>query len=124
MLCRKDCCKKVSRLSLGLYFAIAHEDKTQASCKMLVLSLISMSRIYLVLGVPDKMSPQKTLQYRVYILRCWPVERTAQDNTPVWRFSVEEVLGKRRQATDKLSDLEAVCDFLYNKLYGHPPADS
>jgi hypothetical protein len=54
-----------------------------------------------------------TPSYRAYLVRCWR-EKSASDEEHPWRFSVEEVLHKRRRKA--FSSLEALFAFLRDEL--------
>jgi hypothetical protein len=52
--------------------------------------------------------------YRAYLLRCWQEGETLGSEGHRWRFSVEEVLHKRRQRG--FNGLEALFVFLRTEL--------
>ena len=62
------------------------------------------------------MPREKTYPYRAYLLRCWWEGETAPGQEPPWRFSVEEILGKRRRKG--FSGLRALIAFLRTELAG------
>ena len=57
----------------------------------------------------DKSSP-----YRAYLLRCWKEGETTPGEEPQWRFSIEEILHKRRRQA--FSSVQALADFLEIEL--------
>jgi hypothetical protein len=52
--------------------------------------------------------------YRTYLLRCWREDNTSPNQIPMWRFSVEEVLGKRGRRG--FASFEEVVAFLRKEL--------
>lgn len=51
--------------------------------------------------------------YRAYLIRCW-LEETGTGDGPAWRFSLEEVLHRRRRVG--FCSLEALLRFLETEL--------
>lgn len=56
------------------------------------------------------MRKEKNEPYRAYLLRCWQEGDVGIDQEPLWRFSVEDVFGERRQ--QGFGNLEALVSFL------------
>jgi hypothetical protein len=54
--------------------------------------------------------------YQAFLLRCWREGQAAPGESPLWRFSVEEVLHERRQWG--FASLEALLTFLWAELAG------
>ena len=54
--------------------------------------------------------------YRAYLLRCWREGEVAPGQEPLWRFSVEEILYKRRRKG--FNSLGALIAFLRGELAG------
>ncbi|MEM7128313.1 MAG: hypothetical protein AAF702_18420 [Chloroflexota bacterium] len=57
---------------------------------------------------PRKESVER--DYRAYILRCWSEQ---YDDSPIWRFSLEEIPSGQRMG---FSNLTAVADFLRKQI--------
>jgi hypothetical protein len=57
---------------------------------------------------------RKSRLYRTYLVRCWQEGESTLDGRPLWRFSVEEVLQKRRRRG--FNSLEALMAFLRDEL--------
>jgi hypothetical protein len=65
------------------------------------------------------MSEKKVRPQHAYLLRCWQEGECAEDQVPLWRFSVEEILHKGpRRGFDSL---EALIDFLRMELADKEP---
>jgi len=62
------------------------------------------------------MHGEKSLMYRAYLLRCWQEGEAAPGEEPRYRFSVEEVLHRRRR--QGFDGLEALVAFLRAELAG------
>lgn len=62
------------------------------------------------------MRREKNRPYRAYLLRCWQEGEAAPDRKPHWRFSVEEILHKRRR--QGFDSLETLVAFLRAELAG------
>jgi len=60
------------------------------------------------------MRREKRPLYRAYLLRCWQEGEAAPGEEPRCRFSVEEILHKRRRKG--FDNLEALLDFLRAEL--------
>jgi hypothetical protein len=62
------------------------------------------------------MHKDRSHPYRAYLLRCWREREAETDQEPLWRFSVEEIPGERRQ--QGFSSLGALITFLRAELAG------
>jgi hypothetical protein len=60
------------------------------------------------------MHDEKKSPYRAYLLRCWQEGETTLGEEPHWRFSIEEVLHKRRRQA--FSSVQALAAFLETEL--------
>jgi hypothetical protein len=60
------------------------------------------------------MSEENTTPYRTYLLRCWREDGDSADTESVWRFSIEEILGKRHR--QGFGGLKEVVAFLQAEL--------
>jgi hypothetical protein len=60
------------------------------------------------------MHKDKSGPYRAYLLRCWKEGETTPSEEPHWRFSIEEVLHKRRRQA--FSSVQALVAFLETEL--------
>jgi hypothetical protein len=60
------------------------------------------------------MHDEKRGPYRAYLLRCWQEGEPAPGEQPHWRFSIEEVLLKRRRQA--FNSVQALAAFLRTEL--------
>jgi hypothetical protein len=60
------------------------------------------------------MHKEKRGPYRAYLLRCWQEGEPTPGEEPHWRFSIEEVLLKRRRRA--FSSVQALAAFLKIEL--------
>jgi len=59
------------------------------------------------------MSNETSPSHRAYLIRCWR-DKSSYDEEHPWRFSVEEILPRRRRTG--FGDLEALIEFLRAEL--------
>lgn len=64
------------------------------------------------------MDGERKKPYRAYLLRCWFEGEAVEDQAPLWRFSMEEVLDQRRRLG--FSHLEDIMAFLRTELAANP----
>ena len=62
------------------------------------------------------MSEENSTPYHTYLLRCWREDGDSPDAEPVWRFSIEEIMGKQRRRG--FGNLQEMIAFLQAELTG------
>ena len=60
------------------------------------------------------MHDEKRSPYRAYLLRCWQEGEPTSNKQPHWRFSIEEILLKRRRQA--FNSVQALAAFLQTEL--------
>ena len=63
---------------------------------------------------PRRLVEGQTRPQRAYLVRCWREEGAAVVGQPSWRFSVEEVFGKRRRRGFR--SLQALVDYIQAEM--------
>ena len=57
---------------------------------------------------------------RAYLIRCWRERNASPDASPMWRLSIEDVLGERHRRG--FDDVESLIAFLLSELSEEGPA--